>query len=246
MRYRATVAYDGSDFEGFQRQARSRTVQVELERALARVAGKPIRVLGAGRTDAGVHASGQVVAFDLGWRHDLTSLRAALNVNLPDDMAVLTIDQAPAEFHPRYDARSRTYVYRLYVAPVRDPMRRLRAWHVTYPLDVAAMRAASECLLGTHDFTSFGSPPQGENPTRTVYEANWNAAGDEWRFTIRANAFLFRMARRIVGTLVAVGQGRVTPEEFQVILAARDRARAAPPAPAHGLTLVEVSYSEIR
>lgn len=244
MRYRAVIAYDGTDFEGFQRQKESRTVQGELEEALAQMAGRHVGVLGAGRTDTGVHASGQVIAFDLDWRHDIGTLRTALNAHLPPDIAVKAVDDATPDFHPRFDASSRTYLYRLYVADVRDPLRRAQAWHLTTPLDVAAMREASKGLIGTHDFTSFGSPPKGDNPVRTVLIARWDDVGDEQHFMIQANAFLYRMVRRIVGTLVAVGQGRVTPDGFRGILAARDRGQAASPAPAHGLTLVRVSYSE--
>lgn len=244
MRYRAITAYDGSAYEGFQRQAAARTIQGEIEAALARISKRGVTILAAGRTDTGVHARGQVIAFDLDWRHTLEELRAALNVNLPEDIAIQRVEEAHPEFHPRYDAQSRTYLYRLYIAEVRDPLRRLRAWHLTSPLDVAAMREAAGSLIGTHDFSTFGTPPQGDNPVRTVMAAEWEPAGSEMHFTITANAFLYRMVRRIVGTLVAAGQGRVTAEAFRGILAARDSTQAAPPAPAHGLTLIAVSYPE--
>lgn len=244
MRYRAVVAYDGTAYHGFQRQANAPSVQGELEAALARISGVECGVIGSGRTDAGVHASGQVIAFDLDWRHSSENLRNALNVNVRDDIAVVDVTESAASFHPRYDAISRTYQYRLYVTKTADPLRRLYGWHLPYPLEVAAMRDAAECLLGTHDFSSFGSPPQGDNPVRTVLRADWQTAADEHHFTITANAFLFRMVRRIVGTLVMVGQGRMTPGEFRDILAARDRKLAAPPAPPQGLILTAVDYRE--
>lgn len=246
MRYRATVAYDGTGYYGFQRQANAApTIQGTLEAALGRISGQPIRVVGAGRTDAGVHATGQVIAFDLEWRHSLVNLRNALNANLPDDVAVLAVQETAPDFHPRYDALSRSYVYRLYVAPVRDPLRRLVAWHLTSAVDIGAMQAAADCLIGTHDFSAFGSPPQGSNTVRTVYEAHWRSEGEgQFAFTITADAFLYQMVRHIVGTLVAVGQGRMTGEAFRDILADRARDRVEPPAPPHGLTLVAVHYRE--
>ncbi len=246
-RYRATVAYDGTAYFGFQRQAAGvPTIQLRLEEALECLAeqGRRGDVVGAGRTDTGVHASGQVVAFDLDWAHGVEALRRALNANLPDDIAVRRVAEARDGFHPRYDALSRTYVYRLVIAPVRDPLRRLYAWHREGELDIAAMQVAAGSLIGVHDFSAFGTPPQGENPVRTVYEATWQAGGDEMIFTIRANAFLYRMVRRIVGTLVQVGEGRMTPARFQDILTGRDLAQSAAPAPPWGLALVAVEYQD--
>lgn len=243
MSYRATVAYDGTHYHGFQRQsASSRTVQGEIEAALGRIGGKGRTVYGAGRTDAGVHASGQVIAFDLEWKHALDALRNALNVNLPRDIVVREVQEARADFHPRYDAISRTYRYRLYQGQVADPLRRLYVWHLPNPLDVAAMQEAADCLIGTHDFSTFGTPPKGENSVRTVKQAEWTIVDDEQHFTITANAFLFRMVRRIVGTLVMVGKGLVTAPEFQDILAARNSAKAGASAPPQGLTLMAVEY----
>lgn len=244
MRYRATLAYDGTRFYGFQRQRNAApTVQGEVEAALKRISGQRVEVVGAGRTDAGVHASGQVIAFDLNWRHAPEALRDALNAALPEAIAVREVTEAASDFHPRFDARSRTYVYRLYIAPVRDPLRRLYAWHLSGELNTRAMQAAAEYILGSHDFTSFGTPPRGENPVRTVYEARWEAcAGGEYTFTITADAFLQRMVRSLVGALVQVGQGRMTVEAFAGILAARQRGLVKVLAPAHGLTLVSVHY----
>lgn len=245
-RYRATLAYDGAAYQGFQRQAAGTpTIQACLEQALAVLAeGKTVRVIGAGRTDTGVHASGQVIAFDLDWHHGVQALRSALNANLPPDVAIVAVQETHDGFHPRYDAVSRTYAYRITVAAVRDPLRRLRAWHQPGPLVVDAMQHAAHTLLGTHDFSAFGTPPKGDNSVRTVYSAHWDVAEGGLRFTIQADAFLYRMVRRIVGTLVLVGQGRMTVEEFRQILASRDPARAAAPAPPQGLVLVAVHYED--
>lgn len=243
MRYRATIAYDGTAYRGFQKQTNGPTIQAALEDALARISSQQVRVVGSGRTDAGVHATGQVVAFTVSWQHPTTDLRNALNAYLPDDIAVREVREVAADFHPRYDALSRRYEYRLYVAPVRDPLLRRRAWRLTEPLNVEDIRQAAACLVGTHDFSTFGSPPQGESALRTVYEATWQAhRGGTYTFTITANAFLYRMVRTITATLVMVGQGDMTAQAFQGILAARQRALAAPPAPPYGLTLTTVYF----
>ena len=244
MRFRALLTYDGTRFHGYQRQANaSPTVQGEVEAALQRFTRQQVPIIGAGRTDAGVHATGQVIAFNLAWKHPVNALRDALNANLPSDIAVWQVAEAAPDFHPRFDALSRRYVYRLYVAPVHNPLRRQQAWHLKTVLDVEAIRAAAECLLGEHDFSTFGTPPQGNNPVRTVYEACWEAGSEsQHTFTIEANAFLYRMVRNIVGTLVSVGRRQMTVDAFKGILAARERGLAGVPAPPHGLTLVSVKY----
>jgi tRNA pseudouridine38-40 synthase len=247
MRYRAILAYDGTAYHGFQRQANaSPTVQGVLEEVLSSTSGQHVSVLAAGRTDAGVHATGQVVAFDLNWQHLPSDLCNALNANLPSDIAVYLLEPASPGFHPRFDALSRTYVYRLYVSRVRDPFKRWLAWHLPRPLDVEAIAEATHHLVGEHDFSAFGSPPQGDNPVRTVYQARWETTpdGDQHTFTITANAFLYRMVRRLVGALVAVGRGQVTVEQFVEALAVGVQLQGAMAAPAHGLTLVAVQYPD--
>lgn len=245
-RYRATLAYDGTAYHGYQWQANaSPTVQEVVEAAIERVCGESLRIKGAGRTDAGVHATGQVIAFDVAWQHSVEKLHRALNAYLPEDVVIRSLEVADPTFHPRYDARRRSYEYELYVAPVRDPFRRSRAWHLMKDLDVQAINEAAEALLGGHDFATFGSPPVGDNAVRFIYEARWQA--DEQgghRFSITGNAFLFRMVRTIVGTLVWVGWGRMTASDFRGILAACDRDLSGPAAPAHGLTLVRVDYND--
>ena len=245
MRYRATVAYDGTAYHGFQRQADVSTIQGELEKALICVGRQPVGVVGAGRTDAGVHARGQEIAFNLSWQHSSDDLRNALNANLPSDIAVLKVGEAQPDFHPRYDALFRCYEYQLYVAEVRDPLRRQRAWQLFKRLNVAAIRDAAVSLVGVHDFSTFGSPPQGENSVRTVLEVAWqDCLKGDYTFTIKANAFLYHMVRTITSTLVMVGQGDMTVAEFHGILAARQRALAAAPAPPYGLTLTAVCFPE--
>ena len=242
MRVRAVVAYDGTDYSGLQRQANGPTVQAALEAALARVSQEAITVLAAGRTDAGVHAAGQVIAFDTAWRHGLDDLHRALNAVLPADVAVQKVEQAAPDFHPRYDAHSRCYRYTVYNAPVRCPLTRRYSLHVTASLDVVAMQQAAQSLVGERDFATFGQPPQGKITVRRVLAAEWGGEMPRLTFDIEANAFLYRMVRSIVGTLLQVGRGGMDVEEFVAALASCDRSRAGPTAPPHGLCLMEVKY----
>jgi tRNA pseudouridine38-40 synthase len=242
MRVRAVVAYDGTDYGGFQRQSNAPTVQAALEAALAQVTQEKVAVLSAGRTDTGVHAAGQVIAFDTAWRHDLDDLWRALNAVLPVDIAVQEIKEAAPGFHPRYAACSRRYRYTVHNAPVRWPQARRYSLHVASPLDVAAMQQAAQSLVGEHDFATFGQPPQGEVTVRRVLAAEWGGELPWLTFDIEANAFLYRMVRSIVGTLLQVGCGAMSVEEFAAARAACDRSQAGPTAPPHGLCLMEVKY----
>lgn len=237
------MAYDGTRYCGFQRQVSSQpTIQQSLEQALSRISVEPVAVTGAGRTDSGVHASGQVISFDLSWRHGEEALLRAANANLPDDIALVEVAEAPSDFHPRFDARRRRYKYYVYNRSVPDPLRRLYSWHVQRQLDVAAMNVAAERLEGVHDFATFGQPPQGENSVREVFHASWRDDGDMLIFEIEGNAFLYRMVRSIVGSLRAVGHGEWLVDDFVATLDAKDRSRAATTAPACGLVLVSVGY----
>ncbi len=244
MRFRAVVAYDGTSYHGFQRQSPERepTIQGELERALEKITGRPVGVLGAGRTDAGVHASGQVIAFDSEWRHAPDDLRRAINATLADDIAVSDVSIAEADFHPRYRARSREYRYTIYNSEVRHPLRRRHALHVPDPLDVDAMRAASRCLSGEHDFAAFGQPTAGDATVRVMHRVDVGGERPWVEIDLEANGFLYRMARSIVGALIEVGRGRMPIERVAEILESRDRAQARPTAPPHGLCLVRVNY----
>jgi tRNA pseudouridine38-40 synthase len=243
MRFAAVVAYDGTLYQGFQRQANAPSVQETIEDVLGGISKSPVRVVAAGRTDAGVHANGQVIAFDLTWKHSLRKLRSALNVNLPHDISVRSICEVEEHFQPRFDALSRIYVYRLYVGQVRDPLVDRTAWHIENPLDLDLAQNAANMLIGEHDFAGFGTPPQGENSVRAVLRANWSpSANGQYRFLIEANAFLYKMVRRIVAGLVKVGHEVMTVAEFHDILVARDLRLAPPPAPARGLSLTRVVY----
>lgn len=239
----AKIEYDGTDFFGFQVQAGRRTVQGEIERALERVTQAETRILGAGRTDRGVHAEGQIISFPAAWRHSLPDLQRALNAVLASDLVVLELGLAPQGFHPRYGARRRAYRYTILNRPWRSPLERRTAWQVARELDVGWMSEASDCLVGTHDFATFGRPPQGQNTVRTVFRAEWTAAGSRFTFDIEADAFLYRMVRSIVGTLVQVGWQQVSPQEFQGILEAMDRSLVKLVAPPEGLCLVRVDYT---
>ncbi len=245
-RVRGLLAYDGTGYGGFQRQSNARSIQADLEAVLERLTGMPVRVLASGRTDAGVHAAGQVIAFDLpeSWTQPLTVLQRGMNALLPEQIAVLQLDEAPAGFHPRYAARRRCYRYTLYTAPTRHPFAERLSWHVPAPLDVAAMQTASRYLVGRYDFSAFGSPPQGENPVREVFRAEWQADAPWLVFEIEADAFLYRMVRMLVGTLVRVGRQRLLPEDVESILRHKARHLAGPAAPAHGLVLQSVTYDD--
>jgi tRNA pseudouridine38-40 synthase len=254
-RYQIILAYDGTHFLGSQRQAASRTVQGELEKALCKLGWDGQTVTLAGRTDTGTHASGQVAAFDLDWGHDLDDLHKALNAHLPHDMAAWEVKVAADAFHPRFDASSRRYRYRLFCTGVRDPLRERYAWRV-WPA-VAELAPLAAIWPGTHDFAAFGSPPRSKGSTeRTVLSAEWQNHGDEWTFDIQANAFLYRMVRRLVYVQVAVAQGRLPAETLVRALEkcpgsageVRKEVQSLVPAslaPASGLTLVEVRYDNL-
>ena len=247
-RYQIILAYDGTGFYGSQRQGRTRTVQSELEKALGRIGWNGKSILLAGRTDTGVHASGQVAAFDLDWGHGLDALHKALNASLPSDLSVRRVDLASASFHPRFHATSRRYRYRLFCHDVRDPLRERYAWRV-WPI-VADLSPLAAIWPGTHDFAAFGSPTTPKGSTvRTVKSAEWRLTGGEWTFEIDADAFLYRMVRRLVYVQVAVGQGRAAADDLALALessaevreAAKKRIPAGLAFP-NGLTLVEVKY----
>jgi tRNA pseudouridine38-40 synthase len=254
-RYQIILAYDGTHFLGSQRQASSRTIQGELEKALRTLGWDKQTVFLAGRTDTGTHANGQVAAFDLDWGHGLESLRKALNTHLPQDMSVREVSLAADTFHPRFDAKSRHYRYRLFCDGVRDPMRERYAWRV-WP-EVSDLAPLASIWHGKHDFGAFGTPPTAKGSTvRTVFFAKWTHAGDEWTFDIRADAFLYRMVRRLVYVQVAAGQGRLTVEDLVRALKTgsfsdsgiRKNGKSHIPAslaPAGGLSLVEVTYDNL-
>ena len=244
-RYQVILAYDGSGFTGSQVQANSRTVQGELERALRKLGWSDRTVIMAGRTDTGVHATGQVAAFDFDWAHAADKLRKALNADLPPDLVITSLIPAPADFHPRFDAVSREYRYRVFFHPTRDPLREKYLWRAWPDVDGDALKQNAGIFLGTHDFAAIGSPttpaPRGTT-VRTVTKAEWKKMPDgEWQFEVKADAFLYRMVRRLVFVQVSVAQGRSSVAKVQHALSKQGQLLAGL-APAHGLTLVEVTY----
>ena len=238
-----TVAYDGTAYAGFQRQLHLPTIQSVLEEALERLTGDRLRVTGAGRTDAGVHALGQAVNFRTDSRLETGRFIPALNSLLPRDVAVLEAIEMPADFHARFQARRKTYTYRLWRSPVRSAFERDRAYHFARPLDLQAMQAAASLLEGKHDFACFCSTgSSAKTSTRTVFEAIWRQNGEILAFTISADGFLYRMVRNIVGTLLQVGLGKHPPGWMEELLAQGCRPAAGPVVPACGLFLVKVEY----
>jgi tRNA pseudouridine38-40 synthase len=250
VRYRALLAYDGSRYLGSQRLPTG-SIQGEVESALATICGQSVNIMIAGRTDTGVHATGQVIAFDIDWRHQAIDLLRAINALLPTDIAVQRIERAEPDFHPRFQATSRAYRYLVYESEVRHPALVKTAWWVRSPLEAVAMNEAAALLIGPHDFASFGTPPEtGSRSTRReVFRSAWGDVkplyeGRLLAFEIEANAFLYHMVRAIVGTLVEIGSGRMTVSNFLKAFQAKERAKIRHLAPAHGLTLVEVNYNE--
>jgi tRNA pseudouridine38-40 synthase len=241
-RYKIIFAYDGTQFVGSQRQAHSRTVQSVLESALRKLGWDGKSILLSGRTDAGVHASGQVAAVDMTWNHTADDLRNALNSNLPADIAVRSVSRAEARFHPRFDARSRHYRYRVYVQPVRDPLQERYAWRVWPAPEADLLSEAASLLTGSHDFAAFGtSPRKCGSTTRWVATSQWTGESDQWTYDVIADAFLYRMVRRMVFGQVAVGLGKLTIEAFRQAIEKQRKFPAGLASPA-GLTLVEVKY----
>ncbi len=242
-RYQVILAYDGTGFTGSQVQANSRTVQGELERALRKLGWSERTVIMAGRTDTGVHATGQVAAFNFEWMHPADKLLRALNADLPSDLVIKSLIPVSADFHPRFDAVSREYCYRLFCEPIRDPLREKFLWRVWPAVDGDALKQNTGIFLGTHDFAAIGSPTTPRGTTvRTVTKAEWERMPDgEWQFKVKADAFLYRMVRRLVFVQVSVAQGRCSVEKVQHALSEQGQLLAGL-APAKGLTLVEVTY----
>ena len=249
---KVTIAYDGTDFAGWQRQATARTVQAAIEDALVPIEGERVVITGAGRTDAGVHAAGQVASFSLKSAIDIVDLQRALNATLPDDIRIMRVEEVPAAFNARFDARRKTYHYSLWLGGVLPPHLRHYAWHIPQRLDMDAMNAAAGSLLGTHDFAAFQA--SGSDVQTTVREVvlsrivnsspgpTISGEGDLVRYEVTGNGFLRHMVRNIVGTLIDVGRRRLASEEVCAILDSRDRGRASATAPPHGLTLWSVEY----
>ena len=246
MNLRLDVAYDGRPFHGFARQPDVRTVQGDIEATLNRVLRTEVATAVAGRTDAGVHAVGQVMSVpDVPDDVDPRALRDALNANLAPYISVWAASAAAHDFHARYSARSRTYIYAILTGEVPDPFLAPTTLFHPKELDVAAMNEAAGHLVGHHDFSAFGRVPEPDaSAERLLFELRCTREGKLVRVRARANAFIQQMVRSLVGTLLQVGEGRISPADVPGILAGRDRAAAGPVAPPHGLCLVSVEYDD--
>ncbi|HVO92746.1 MAG TPA: tRNA pseudouridine(38-40) synthase TruA [Terriglobales bacterium] len=243
MNIKLTLEYDGTLYHGWQIQPTDKTIQSVLERAVSTFLGKPTCVTGSGRTDAGVHALGQVANFFSDKVFTPHRIRRALNALTPDDIAIKDVEIVADSFDARRDGRSRVYDYHILNRLTASPFYLNRAWHLHEPLDVEAMRRAIPCLIGEHDFSSFRAAGcEAGHPVRKVYRTSLNQRDELLIYTIEATAFLRHMVRNIVGTLVEVGRGARTAESFNELLKMRDRTKAGPTAPPHGLFLVEVKY----
>jgi len=242
--HKLTIAYRGTDFSGWQRQASKRTVQGCIEDALEKIWGAKISLQGSGRTDTGVHALGQVASFNAPRRHAAVDLQRALNANLPRDVRILKCRLVSPAFHARFDAKGKTYRYLIWNRLVQDPFTLDTHWHVPRPLDLPAMRRAARLLLGKHNFASFTSNPgyERESTVRTVRRVSVVRNGAELIFHFTADGYLYRMVRNFVGALGKVGLGKITVDDFGKILKAQSRSAAPETAPACGLYLMNVTY----
>jgi tRNA pseudouridine38-40 synthase len=252
-----TVAYDGTAYVGWQRQAVGTSIQGVIEEAMARIEGHEVTVTGAGRTDAGVHALGQVASVRVTSTLACASYVRALNATLPEDVRVRRVEEMPDTFHARFDVRHKTYRYRLLHAPIASPFDLRYAWHVTYPLDLDAMRTALASCVGQHDFAAFQAVGGVVSSTiRTIHAATLDSTppGDAWpqapdadsrllTLTLTGDGFLRHMVRILTGTLLEIGRARWPPTEISRLLTTQDRTQAGPTAPPQGLFLVEVAYA---
>jgi tRNA pseudouridine38-40 synthase len=238
-----TLAYDGTEFHGWQIQPALRTVQGELQEALQKLFNHEVSVTGSGRTDAGVHAHGQVANVQTIRAMDTDAVLRGANALLSDEVRVMSVEEVDLDFHARRSARSKTYEYHLWREPIVSPFHCRYVYAFRYPLDDLAMDAGATYFLGTHDFTSFCSAAtEVEDRIRIIFNAGWQRSDSTWVFRISGNGFLQYMVRTIAGTLIQIGQGRLKPEQLPAIFEARDRRLAGPSLPAHGLHLIQVDY----
>lgn len=244
MNYRLTLSYDGTKYRGWQRQANTpNTIQGKLEAALAAIAGMPVEVVGSGRTDAGVHAAGQVASFRLAKPLDPHVLCAKLRTAMPQDIGILSVEKASDGFHARFSAKEKTYCYRIWNSEQPNVFERRFLWQVAEPLDREAMQACLPYFLGTHDFRAFCSnPPAGKSTVRTIRAIRLEEIGSELRLTVTGDGFLYNMVRLIAGTMLRAGKGEINPDAIPAILESGERYLAGPMAPACGLCMMEVRY----
>ena len=242
-----TVAYDGTDFAGWQVQPNAATVQGTLAVAIGRITGEKVLPQGSGRTDAGVHALAQVATLQTESVIPASNFLIALNDILPTSVRVLAVEEVAADFHPRKSAQAKTYRYRIYREAICPPLLTRYVWHYPYPLDEVAMRAGAPLVEGEHDFTSFAAvdPERGRGSisnVRRVFSSQWRRESSELIYEVRGNGFLHHMVRNLIGTLLLVGKGTLKPTDITAILKAHDRSAAGATAPAQGLYLVNVEY----
>lgn len=246
-RVKLTVAYDGTDYHGWQIQNNGITIESELNRCLSELLGEKIQVIGASRTDAGVHALGNVAVFDTECRMPAEKISYALNQRLPEDIRIQRSEEVAPDWHPRRCESRKTYEYRIYRGEFPMPVKRLYSYFIYHPLDVDNMRKAAALLEGEHDFKSFcQTGAQVENTVRTIYSMEIEEQGAELVIRVCGSGFLYNMVRIIAGTLIEVGRGSRGPEDMTAVLQAMDRSAAGPTAPAHGLTLVRYEFTERR
>jgi tRNA pseudouridine38-40 synthase len=239
-----TIAYDGTAYHGWQIQENARTIQGVLQEKIGIITGERISLTASGRTDAGVHALGQVANFRTESGLPLDALKRGVNSLTPDDMVIQHIEEVGDDFHARYSARSKLYEYRILNSPVPSPIERNFSWHISQNLNLGRMREAAGTLLGAHDFSSFRAAKSDNlNPVRTLTTLEIEKKDDHMiAIRMRSDGFLRQMVRNIVGSLVDVGRGRLTPDDLEAILDVRDRTKAGMAAPPHGLFLMKVEY----
>lgn len=243
MRVKLVVAYEGTNYCGWQIQPNGITIEQVLNETLSSLLGEEITVTGASRTDAGVHSLGNVAVFETHTKMPAEKLSFALNQRLPEDIVVQESCQVPEDFHPRFSKSRKTYEYRILNCRFRQPLERRTSYFYHYPLDVRAMQKAAAYLVGEHDFTSFASVHAQTNTyVRMIYALDVVREGDMIRIRVQGNGFLYNMVRIIAGTLIQVGAGIKKPEDMESILAGKDRELAGPTAPAHGLTMIGLEY----
>lgn len=244
-RVRLVVAYDGTDYCGWQVQPNGITIEGVLNKALTELLGEPVAVIGASRTDSGVHAMGNVAVFDTDTKIPAEKISLALNQRLPNDIRIQKSDEVPSDWHPRYCDSTKTYEYKILNKKIPDPLQRFYTYFTYVPLDVEKMKEAAEYIVGEHDFACFCSAgSQVETTVRTVYSLDVSKTGDVISVRISGSGFLYNMVRIIAGTLMQVGQGVYPPEYVKEIIESADRGKAGPTAPACGLTLVGIEYNE--
>ncbi len=246
--YKLLISYDGTQYAGWQTQNNALSIQMVIEKALLTACRESCTLIGSGRTDAGVHARAQVAHFSLSTPIVLLKLQASLNGLIPPDIRILEVIEVPETFHAQYSALGKVYAYHIFLKKVLSPFERFYGWHISYPLNLEAMKRAAALLVGTHDFTSFATHAfegsASKNPIRTLSRIEFFEEEGQLRLEFEGNGFLYKMVRNLVGTLVDVGTGKFSPEAILGILHAKDRREAGQTAPAQGLFLVKVHYPD--